>query len=448
AKRDMLADTDGAADHLDRVKSSLAGSLVGMVHSINLPITSSQVSELMRELNTSEFDKQQRAEICNALGAKLVHSRVEPALGPTECQKFTDKNSIMNYLTAKDWLALSDKSVPFSDASKRKIIIDRLSRGGFYKPAIPAAEDCAAAVASAVWDGSISAVDLHNATHSFMSEFRDQRSKSCDLPVIRQWPPSPDALPVATRQALYPEADDQPLQMAVDTFVVVRKLTSCRDVNKNVRGELKQPATALVSASRRAPPACAGGAPQLPGMPLDVAGFLSAAGACGISQEQALLLGSQMLRGGGQLGSGRPARSNSSVFVEEFDCEQPPSLASQLAQEMQLAPQRVAIAAAAPTPCSMVVPVSPVAPALASAASASAAALADFGVARSKVVVPEPICADGLTELDNIKAMEREHEALVEKAKQKKLDAATEPSGADLESPSASKGPKGMPKKI
>eukprot|EP00959_Pyramimonas_sp_CCMP1952_P301810 6315009-Pyramimonas_sp.AAC.2 len=47
-----------------------------------------------------------------------------------------------------------------------------------------------------------------------------------------------------------------------------------------------------------------------------------------------------------------------------------------------------------------------------------------------------------------MKAMEREHEALVEKAKQKKLDAATEPSGADLESPSASKGPKGMPKKI
>eukprot|EP00959_Pyramimonas_sp_CCMP1952_P364625 7635858-Pyramimonas_sp.AAC.1 len=86
AKRDMLVDTDGAADHLDRVKSSLAGSLVGMVHSINLPITSSQVSELMRELNTSEFDKQQRAEICNALEAKLVHSRVEPALGPTECQ--------------------------------------------------------------------------------------------------------------------------------------------------------------------------------------------------------------------------------------------------------------------------------------------------------------------------------------------------------------------------
>ena len=461
AKRTMM----GQCSEIDRIKESLAGSLVQMVRAINQPISSVQVSELMTELRGTEFDQGQKMAICTALECRLVQSRAEPTLGPTECQKFTKQGSIMNYLTPKDWAAISSAQVPFTDPSLRAIVVKRMIKGGFFKPSAPSAADIVAALAAAVWNDSITKVALYESVQSIMKEFREHDRRFADLPMVRVWPETPADLPPLTMQALYPDADDQPTTMPTDMFIKVRKQTACRDVNKHVREELKPPPTAFALAQGRGRPqpslggqaACAAGG-QPSSLNLDVAGFLSSAAACGINPQQAMMLGSQMLAGG-HLGNAMP-QYPSRVVVEELDEEQ--SLASQLARVRNHGHGRgsggqaaahgsaphAPISGAPPMSTAQKVPEEAPGPEadtthkqqepatgavpLASSADATAAALGNFGVGRAKSSPPsEPPL--GLSELDRIKSMEREHELLVQKARARKEADAVAIAAADEE---------------
>ncbi len=313
-------------DRLEAVKTALANSLKHMIHSVNQVLTSAQVAELMEAVGHTLFAQEKKDELCLALEAKLVASRVEPRLGSTECQKFANGSGcILSYLTARDWLGLQDRSVPWNAQEKVDIVLRRLSSGGFWKPALPAAADCVAALASSAWDDSITAVDLYNCVKTFMAQFRERMELGIGLPVVRVWPTTPDQLPNVVKSKMYPDADDQPLTVPCPLWAQIRKKVSCKDINKNVRADFgKEPAArpALTDCSAASMAHGLFGAAQPPNKlaSLDVTAFLQTAQACGISHQQAFQLGAQMLQSG-QLGSSGISIQRSGSQPSTFQCE-------------------------------------------------------------------------------------------------------------------------------
>jgi hypothetical protein len=221
-------------EKLVAIKASLAGSLKNMIGRLSQPLTSAQCAELLDAVAETEFTVDQKQDISDALDAKLVSARVQPALGAIETQSFERAGCVLSYLTSADWLALADESKPFNSREKMDVVVNRLSRGGMWKPSLPVCADVVAAIASATYmTCQPDSHDMYLMVGDLMARFREFKDRADGLPVMRSYPPTPYELPAVIREKMYD--DEEPVTITSDVYAKVRKQVSCKKSNKQVR---------------------------------------------------------------------------------------------------------------------------------------------------------------------------------------------------------------------
>ncbi|CAK0875387.1 unnamed protein product [Prorocentrum cordatum] len=304
------------ADRIDELKVSLTNSLCEMIKQLAEPLDSESATALFERVSETHFDTTLQLKISEAIEEALLCSRTAPKLAPTEKQMWKKKShAVLKYFTKSDWEVFCWPDTPFNAVEKVSRAVHRLSRGGLCIPSPPLCADIVAMLAAAVCEQPVDEVLLYREVHKLMQSFDGVELDPgiAELPVIKQWPGSPNDLPAVVKSAMYPDPADQAVDINLPAFASVREVTSCRDANKSIREKIKTtPTPSQALASITSPTQHVGGLASS-SFAANMGAFLQSAQALGLSPAQIAMMGAHLCSAGDA-----PPMSSSNVGLKFF----------------------------------------------------------------------------------------------------------------------------------
>ena len=291
-----------------KIIDSLANSLCQMISSLAEPLDMPSAATLVELLGSTPFSKTHIETLSDALDARIT-MHAGTTLGVLEKQAWPkDSHAVLKYFTQSDWDIFCNKDMPFNSQAKILRAVSRLGSGGFLKPSPPVCADIIAALAAAVCMDPVDEVSLYQEVNKLGQSFAGYAKQTGipDLPMMKTWPLSPQDLPESVKKAMYPDPCDQPVHMPLLWYTCIRKVTSCRITKTEVRDKMKKekgaaPSQALVPVANDARPAA-----QESAFAANVSAFLQSAQALGMSPNQIAQMGTRLFMQGDASATSKP----------------------------------------------------------------------------------------------------------------------------------------------
>jgi hypothetical protein len=259
---DTRAGSGCTADALATLKSAMTKSLVHQIKAMGTQVNPSGGFKMLDAINKSrlgEVDKQHMIEAVEQqmLLAMAPAHTAQQMLGTHEKQVFQTPEAHLGFFTASDWKSLQATDTPPDSDTKNQIIVDRLTKGGCVKPSEPTCADIVTSMWSLHWPHDNVDQPFKDRLYNHMQQLKDcfktfrahqsnQPAIAMPYPMLKVFPLVPSSLVPQQFAAMYPDAEDGPVQVKLEAWRARRAHVSCRNTNKCVRAT---PQTDIVPAN-------------------------------------------------------------------------------------------------------------------------------------------------------------------------------------------------------